>query len=36
MDLLRPYPAERMRSWPVSDRAGNVRNNDTELLAILS
>jgi putative SOS response-associated peptidase YedK len=30
--LLRPYPAERMRSWPVSDRVGNVRNNDAELL----
>jgi len=32
-DLLRPYPAERMRSWKVSDRVGNVRNNDPELLA---
>jgi putative SOS response-associated peptidase YedK len=32
VDLLRPYPAERMRSWPVSDRVGNVRNNDAELL----
>jgi putative SOS response-associated peptidase YedK len=32
LDLLRPYPAEQMRSWPVSDRVGNVRNNDVELL----
>ena len=32
IDLLRPYPAERMRAWPVSDRIGNVRNNDPELL----
>jgi putative SOS response-associated peptidase YedK len=32
MDLLRPYPAELMRAWPVSDRVGNVRNNDPELL----
>jgi putative SOS response-associated peptidase YedK len=30
--LLRPYPAEQMRAWRVSDRVGNVRNNDPELL----
>jgi putative SOS response-associated peptidase YedK len=34
-DLLKPYPAERMRSWKVSNRVGNVRNNDPELLAPL-
>ncbi len=33
VDLLRPFPAERMIAWPVSDRVGNVRNNDPELLA---
>lgn len=32
VDLLRPYPAEKMRSWTVSDRVGNVRNDDPELL----
>jgi putative SOS response-associated peptidase YedK len=32
VDLLRPYPAARMRAWPVGDRVGNVRNNDAELL----
>jgi putative SOS response-associated peptidase YedK len=32
VELLRPYPAEEMRSWPVSDRVGNVRNNDAALL----
>ena len=32
VDLLRPYPAERMLAWPVSERVGNVRNNDAELL----
>ena len=32
IDLLRPYPAEKMRSWPVSERVGTVRNNDAELL----
>jgi len=31
-DLLRPYPAEHMRAWPVGDRVGNVRNNDPQLL----
>lgn len=32
IDLLRPYSAEKMRSWPASERVGNVRNNDAELL----
>ena len=32
VDLLRPFPAEQMRAWPVSDRVGNVRNNDPQLL----
>jgi putative SOS response-associated peptidase YedK len=35
VDLLRPYPAKKMRSWKVSNRVGNVRNNDAELLAPL-
>lgn len=33
IDLLRPYPAEKMLAWPVSNRVGNVRNDDPELLA---
>jgi putative SOS response-associated peptidase YedK len=32
VELMRPFPAELMRSWPVNDRVGNVRNNDAELL----
>ncbi len=32
VDLLRPYPAEKMHAWPVSDRVGNVRNDDPSLL----
>ncbi|HEY6488931.1 MAG: SOS response-associated peptidase [Terracidiphilus sp.] len=32
VDLLRPYPAEKMQAWPVSDRVGNVRNDDPTLL----
>jgi putative SOS response-associated peptidase YedK len=34
-DLLRPYPAEKMHAWPVSERVGNVRNDDQALLAEL-
>jgi putative SOS response-associated peptidase YedK len=32
VDLLRPFPAEKMRAWPVGNRVGNVRNNDSQLL----
>ena len=33
LNLLRPYPAELMRAYPVDVRVGNVRNNDAALLA---
>jgi putative SOS response-associated peptidase YedK len=36
VDLLRPYSSELMNAWPVSDRVGNVRNNDAALLEQLS
>jgi hypothetical protein len=26
--ILRPFPADRMRAYPVDARLGNVRNND--------
>jgi putative SOS response-associated peptidase YedK len=32
VDLLRPYPADRMCAWQVGGRVGNVRNNDMALL----
>jgi putative SOS response-associated peptidase YedK len=32
VDLMRPFPAEKMVAWPVSGRVGNVRNNDAQLL----
>jgi len=32
VDLMRTYPAEKMAAWPVSERVGNVRNNDAGLL----
>ena len=31
-ELLKPYPAEKMRAWPVGSRVGNVRNNDAGLM----
>ena len=31
-DLLRPYPEEDMKSWRVSDKVGNTRNNWAELI----
>jgi putative SOS response-associated peptidase YedK len=30
--LLRPYPADLMRAYPVGKRVGSVRNNDPALL----
>src|SRR5438874_1454500 len=30
--ILLPYPADRMRAYPVGQRVGNVRNNDAGLL----
>jgi putative SOS response-associated peptidase YedK len=32
LDLLRPFPAEHMKAWPVASRVGNVRNDDPQLL----
>jgi len=32
VDLLRPLPSGKMKKWRVSERVGNVRNNDAELL----
>jgi putative SOS response-associated peptidase YedK len=31
VDLLRPFPAEDMKAWRVSNDVGNVRNNRPEL-----
>jgi putative SOS response-associated peptidase YedK len=36
VDLLRSYPGERMQTWAVSDRVGNVRNNDPGILEPVS
>jgi putative SOS response-associated peptidase YedK len=32
--LLAPYPAEAMTAWPVSQRVGNVRNNEPNLRSL--
>jgi putative SOS response-associated peptidase YedK len=32
LNLLRPFDADQMQAWPVSDRVGNVRNNDSTLI----
>jgi putative SOS response-associated peptidase YedK len=32
VDLLRPFPAEEMKTWRVGSAVGNVRNNSPELL----
>jgi putative SOS response-associated peptidase YedK len=34
--LLVPYPAEGMMAWPVSQRVGNVKNNDPSLIEIIT
>ena len=36
VDLLRSYPEENMKSWRVSDKVGNVRNNWAELIEPVS
>jgi len=32
LNLLRPFDADQMQAWTVSDRVGNVRNNDPSLI----
>jgi putative SOS response-associated peptidase YedK len=32
-ELLRPYPSEKMRRYPVSRAVGNVKNTEPELIA---
>jgi len=34
--ILRPYPADRMRAYPVDPRVGNVRNNDPGLFELVN
>jgi putative SOS response-associated peptidase YedK len=32
-EILVPYPAERMKAWPISDRVNSSKNNDAEIIA---
>ncbi len=32
VDLLKPYPAEEMKTWPVGKAVGNTRNDDPGLI----
>jgi putative SOS response-associated peptidase YedK len=32
IDLLRPYPADKMTAWKVDPVIGNVRNDRSELI----
>jgi putative SOS response-associated peptidase YedK len=32
VDLLHSYASSQVHAWPVSDRVGNIRNNDSSLL----
>ena len=32
LSMLKPYPAERMRAYPISTRVNSVKNDDRELL----
>ena len=34
--MLAPYPSEEMICWPVSQRVGNVKNNDPSLIEPIS
>jgi putative SOS response-associated peptidase YedK len=34
--MLTPYPWEEMTCWPVSQRVGNVKNNDPSLIEAIA
>jgi putative SOS response-associated peptidase YedK len=31
-EILVPYPADRMKAWPVSSRVNSPKNNDAEII----
>ena len=35
-EILVPFPAERMRAWPISTRVNSPRNNDPAILEPVS
>jgi putative SOS response-associated peptidase YedK len=32
-EILVPYPAERMKAWPISSRVNSPKNNDADIVA---
>jgi putative SOS response-associated peptidase YedK len=32
-EVLVPYPADRMKAWPISSRVNSPKNNDAEIIA---
>lgn len=35
-ELMKPYPDEKLKTWPVSRAVGNIRNNVPELIQAIS
>ena len=35
-ELLKPYPSEEMKMWPISQRVNSPKNNDPSLLEPIS
>ena len=35
IDLLRPYPADHMTVWKVSNAVGNVKNDEPGLIVLV-
>jgi putative SOS response-associated peptidase YedK len=31
-EILVPYPADRMKAWPVSSRVNSPKNDDSEII----
>jgi len=34
-DLLKPFPADRMKMWPIGSKVGNYRNNSPDILDLV-
>lgn len=32
-DLMKPFPSERMKMWPIGRKVGNPRNNTPDILS---
>jgi putative SOS response-associated peptidase YedK len=34
-EILIPYPADRMKAWPVSSRVNGPKNDDSEIVVLI-